>query len=93
MIYADNVATTQLDKDAFDAMIPFMTRSMGMHRNHTPLLQIEKKALRDARKIIAECINASPEEIFFTSGEQKVIIGHKKKWKSNIWGRCCNFAN
>ena len=29
MIYADNAATTQLDKDAFYAMIPFMTKEYG----------------------------------------------------------------
>lgn len=68
MIYADNAATTQLDKDAFDAMIPFMTREYGNASQPYSFASIEKKALRDARKIIAECINASPEEIFFTSG-------------------------
>ena len=68
MIYADNAATTQLDKDAFDAMIPFMTKEYGNASQPYSFASIEKKALRDARKIIAECINASPEEIFFTSG-------------------------
>lgn len=68
MIYADNAATTQIDKDAFEAMIPFLTNEYGNASQPYSFAIREKNALADARKIIAECINANPEEIFFTSG-------------------------
>lgn len=68
MIYADNAATTQIDKDAFDAMIPFLTNEYGNASQPYSFAIREKEALADARKIIAECINADPDEIFFTSG-------------------------
>lgn len=68
MIYADNAATTQIDKDAFEAMIPFLTNEYGNASQPYSFATREKKVLKDARKIIAECINADPEEIYFTSG-------------------------
>lgn len=68
MIYADNAATTQLDKEALEAMIPFLTEEYGNASQSYSFAFIEKKALKDARKTIANCINANPDEIFFTSG-------------------------
>lgn len=68
MIYADNAATTALDIDAFEAMKPYM---LECYANASQLYSFSRKAraaLKDARKTIAECINAEPEEIFFTSG-------------------------
>lgn len=68
MIYADNAATTQLDKEAFEAMIPFLTKEYGNASQPYSFAAIEKKALKESRKIIAQCINADYDEIFFTSG-------------------------
>lgn len=68
MIYADNAATTQIDKDAFEAMIPFLTNEYGNASQPYSFAIREKKALKDAREMIAECINADPDEIYFTSG-------------------------
>lgn len=68
MIYADNAATTQIDKDAFEAMIPFLTNEYGNASQPYSFAIREKKALMEARKIIAECINADSDEIYFTSG-------------------------
>ena len=67
-IYADNAATTQLDKAAFDAMIPWLLEEYGNASQPYSFARKPKQALADARKIIAECIGADPEEIFFTSG-------------------------
>jgi cysteine desulfurase len=68
MIYADNAATTKLDIDAFEAMRPYMLENYGNASQPYKFSRLSKKALQDARAIIASCINASPEEIFFTSG-------------------------
>jgi len=67
-IYADNAATTQLNKDAFEAMVPWLLDEYGNASQPYTFSRKPKKALADARAAIAECINASPEEIYFTSG-------------------------
>lgn len=67
-IYADNAATTKLDKSAFEAMIPWLLEEYGNASQAYVFARKPKKALADARATIAECIGALPEEIFFTSG-------------------------
>lgn len=67
-IYADNAATTQLSKAAFDAMTPWLLEEYGNASQPYAFSRKPKKALAEARATIAECINASPDEIFFTSG-------------------------
>lgn len=68
MIYADNAATTRLDDDAFLAMKPFLLESYANASQPYTFSRSAKKALKDARETIASCINAAPDEIFFTSG-------------------------
>ena len=67
-IYADNAATTKLAPEALEAMMPFLTEEYGNPSSLHSFSRSAKKALADARSVIAECIGASPEEIFFTSG-------------------------
>lgn len=67
-IYADNAATTQLSKAAFEAMVPWLTENYGNASQPYALARSPKKAIADAREVIARCINAMPEEIYFTSG-------------------------
>lgn len=68
MIYADNAATTKLDIDAFEAMKPFLLEEYGNAAQLYAFSRSPKVALKRARETIAACINAKPEEIFFTSG-------------------------
>lgn len=68
LIYADNAATTRLDNEAFEAMKPFLLDEYGNPSQPYSFARKPKKALEEAREIIAECINASPNEIYFTSG-------------------------
>lgn len=67
-IYADNAATTKLDKTAFEAMTPWFVEEYGNASQPYAFARKPKKALADARAIIANCIGALPEEIYFTSG-------------------------
>jgi hypothetical protein len=67
-IYADNAATTKLDIDAFEAMKPYLLDDFGNASQPYFFSKGPKMAIRQARKTIAECIGAEPEEIFFTSG-------------------------
>lgn len=68
MIYADNAATTKLDREAFEAMKPFLLESYGNASQPYSFSRDAKRALAEARRTIASCIGALPEEIFFTSG-------------------------
>ena len=68
IIYADNAATTRLDRDALDAMMPYLTEEYGNASQPYFFAKPAKKAIAAARETVAECIGAEPEEIFFTSG-------------------------
>lgn len=67
-IYADNAATTALDKTAFEAMTPWLLSEFGNPSQPYSFARKPKKALAEARAVIAGCIGALPEEIYFTSG-------------------------
>lgn len=68
IIYADNAATTGLDPAAFETMKPYLLDEFGNPSQSYSFSVKTKQALKEARKKIAMCINALPEEIFFTSG-------------------------
>ena len=67
MIYADNAATTKLDLEAFEVMKPFLLDSFANPSQPYSFSRKSKNALKEAREIIALCIGADPEEVFFTS--------------------------
>lgn len=67
-IYADNAATTRVSEEVLNAMLPYFRENYG---NPSSLHNIGQKAaevLYNARKTVADCINAKPENITFTSG-------------------------
>lgn len=68
MIYADNAATTKLDMNAFEAMKHFLIEDYSNVSQRYSFSRKAKKALKEARSSIANCIGATPDEIFFTSG-------------------------
>ena len=67
-IYADNAATTKLDIDAFEAMKPYLLEDYANPSGAYSFSKKAKRAMKEARQTIAECINAEPEHIIFTSG-------------------------
>ena len=68
LVYADNAATTKMDRAAWEAMEPWFLDEYGNASQPYAFSRKPKKALADARATIADCIGAHPEEIFFTSG-------------------------
>ena len=67
-IYADNAATTQMSRAALDAMLPYLETIYGNPSSLHSVGQQAAGALLSARDRIAKCLNASPREIYFTSG-------------------------
>ncbi|WP_421891791.1 cysteine desulfurase family protein [Marinoscillum sp.] len=67
-VYFDNAATTPLDEAVFEEMKPYMLEYYGNPSSiHWHGRQV-RSAIEKARKKIADLLNTSPSEIFFTSG-------------------------
>ena len=69
MIYLDNSATTPIDPEVLDAMLPYLKEEYGnpSSRHYTLAVNAEK-AVEHAREQVASLINADPKEIIFTGG-------------------------
>lgn len=67
-VYADHAATTSLSPKALAAMTPYFQQAYGNPSSLYAFGQQAKTDLDAARADIARCLNARPEEIFFTSG-------------------------
>ena len=68
MIYMDNAATTKMTPVVIQAMLLCMEDIWYNPSSLYAPAQRAAEALRDARARIAACLNASPDEIVFTSG-------------------------
>jgi cysteine desulfurase len=68
-IYLDNHATTPVDPQVVEALLPFFTETFGnpASRNHR-FGWAAATAVENARKQVAKLINARAKEIVFTSG-------------------------
>lgn len=67
-IYLDNAATTSLDPQVLEAMMPFLTDKFGNPSSIYSYGRETRLAVETARKSVAKILNAHPAEIFFTSG-------------------------
>src|SRR6478735_7152761 len=67
-IYLDNAATTPLDADVLDAMMPYLTTYFGNPSSIYSYGRESRLAIENARKSVAKILNVHPAEIFFTSG-------------------------
>lgn len=66
--YFDNAATTRLDPEVLEAMMPFLTEQFGNPSSIHAHGRTVRSAIERARKTVAGLLNAAPAEIFFTSG-------------------------
>ena len=86
-VYLDNSATTKVDDEVVNAMLPFFTEKYGNPSSLYTLGRESHEAIEAARQQVASAIGANPAEIIFTSGgteaDNIAIIGsalaNKKK--------------
>lgn len=67
-VYLDNAATTPLDPEVFEAMMPFLLEDFGNPSSTHSHGRKVRAAIESARKKIAELLHCTPGEIIFTSG-------------------------
>jgi cysteine desulfurase len=67
-VYLDNAATTRLDPEVLEVMLPLMTEQFGNPSSIHSYGRAVRSSIERARKTIAGILNAAPAEIFFTSG-------------------------
>jgi cysteine desulfurase len=67
-VYLDNNATTPVDAEVLDAMLPYLKQEYGNPSSAYALGRRAHAAVERARAQVAGLIGAAPEEIVFTSG-------------------------
>src|SRR5664279_4528858 len=66
--YFDNAATTSLDPQVLEAMMPYLTEKFGNPSSIYSYGRETKMAIKQATKGVANTVNSRTAEIFFTSG-------------------------
>lgn len=67
-IYFDNAATTRLDPEVLEAMLPYLTDHFGNPSSIYSYGRETRLAIENARKSVAKNLGVHPRNIFFTSG-------------------------
>ena len=67
-IYMDNAATTPLDPQVLETMLPYLSTHFGNPSSIYSYGRETRMAIESARKSVARLLGVKPSEIFFTSG-------------------------
>lgn len=88
MIYLDNNATTPIDPMVAEAMMPYILEHFGNPSSSHTLGQTAKRAVEQARAQAASLLNATADEIIFTSGgsESNNMVIKGIAWKYRAKG-------
>ena len=69
MIYLDNSATSPVDEEVYDAMLPYLREEYGNPSSkYYCKATSARKAVEDAREKVANLLGVSAGEIIFTAG-------------------------
>lgn len=90
--YFDNAATTKVKDEVLQEMLPYFSEKYGNPSSLYSIGRLSKKAIEEARKKVANLINANPNEIYFTGcgseSDNTIIKGvayaYRKKGKHII---------
>ena len=83
-LYADHAATTRLSPGALAAMMPHLQEAYGNPSSLYSFGQQAKADLEAARADIAACLNARPEELYFTSCGTEADNWALRGWRSSV---------
>lgn len=67
-VYLDNAATTPIDQEVLEVMIPILQDGFGNPSSIHSFGRVSRSLIERARKNVAKHLNCTPGEIFFTSG-------------------------
>jgi cysteine desulfurase len=67
-VYFDHNATTPLDAQVRDAMLPFLDAQFGNASSRHEYGRAARRAIDEARQRVAHAVGAHPTEVVFTSG-------------------------
>lgn len=68
MIYLDNAATTPLDGEVLNVMLPYLMENFGNPQSQHAVGRICANAVIAARDKVAHIMGAMPQEVYFLSG-------------------------
>lgn len=67
-VYFDHNATTPVDGQVLEAMLPYLKESYGNPSSPHAFGRVARKAVEHARERVASLVNAHPSQIIFTGG-------------------------
>ncbi|RZL12339.1 MAG: aminotransferase class V-fold PLP-dependent enzyme, partial [Pedobacter sp.] len=67
-VYLDNAATTALDPEVLDAMLPYMQHHFGNPSSTYSIGRTTRSAIELARKTVGQILGVKPNTLYFTSG-------------------------
>ena len=67
-VYLDNAATTPIDKEVIEVMMPILKEEFGNPSSTHSFGRVSRSIVEKARKNVSKHLNCNPGEIFFTSG-------------------------
>ncbi|MDL5046450.1 aminotransferase class V-fold PLP-dependent enzyme [Oscillatoria amoena NRMC-F 0135] len=73
-VYFDNAATTPLDAEVLDAMLPVLRNEFGNPSSTHAHGRSVRSLIEDARKRVAKIVNVTPSEYFLRPVVLRLII-------------------
>ena len=84
IIYLDNNATTKVDEEVFNSMLPYLKESYGNPSNTYSFGTDVREKINNARAMVGRLINSNPEKILFTSsGSESNVTAIMSAIRSN----------
>ena len=92
-IYLDHAATTPLDEEVLQKMLPYFTQTYGNANSQHYFGRKAMGALDEARGVIARLIGAKDNEVYFTSGgteaDNLAVFGAARAQKKRGRNKTC----